>query len=91
MTNVNWMKISRISDFYIILSNIYLWYTKSVLIRPRLFWGEFHPSYLQGIIGTLFLFHGFALLLVQLDTFHLHIALDGIAGLPDFLDFWIAT
>ena len=34
---------------YIILSNIYLWYTKSVLIRPRLFWGEFHPSYLQGM------------------------------------------
>jgi len=28
---------------------------------------------------------------VQLDTFHLHIALDGIAGLPDFLDCWIAT
>ena len=36
-------------NVYIILSNIYLWYTKSVLIRPRLFWGEFHPSYLQVI------------------------------------------
>ena len=33
---------------YIIPSNIYLCYTKSVLIRTRLFWGEFHPSYLQG-------------------------------------------
>ena len=33
--------------------NIYLWYTKSVLIRPRLFLGEFHPSYLQGLVVTI--------------------------------------
>jgi len=45
MANVNWMKISRISDFMILniyytYINVYVWYTKSVLIRtPLLFWG----------------------------------------------------
>ena len=43
MANVNWMKISRISEFLILsYINIYLWYTKSILIRtPSLFWGSF--------------------------------------------------
>ena len=45
---------------YIILSNIYLWYTKSVLIRPRLFLGEFHPSYLQGLSIDRFITYHFA-------------------------------
>jgi len=46
MANVNWMKISRISDFMILniyytYINVYVWYTKSVLIRTPLFWGGF--------------------------------------------------
>ena len=79
MTNVNWMKISRISDFYIILSNIYLWYTKSVLIRPRLFLGEIHPSYfnLQGYL--LYLYSVTIItIIIQMD---LHINISFVAGL----------
>ena len=46
---VIWMKISRISDFMILniyytYINVYVWYTKSVLIRTPLFWGGFPTS-----------------------------------------------
>ena len=53
MANVNWMKISRISDFMILniyytYINVYVWYTKSVLIRtPPLFWGGFQAGKLK--------------------------------------------
>ena len=42
------MKILEYPIFYNTYINIYLLYTKSVLITTPLFWGEFHPTYLQG-------------------------------------------
>ena len=39
------MKILEYPIFYNAYINIYLLYTKSVLITTPLFWGEFHPTY----------------------------------------------